>query len=95
MRGSGYPAYTTSAGWLGYSDEKVRQTGARRTGGGLDPFQDESWSRSSTMMFGAAAMIRDEIGPDRKLMMDANQIWDVDQAIEWMKTLARIRSVVD
>ena len=36
-----------------------------------------------------AAIIREEIGPDRKLMMDANQIWDVDEAIEWMKPLAK------
>jgi L-fuconate dehydratase len=38
-----------------------------------------------------AAIIRDEIGPGRKLMMDANQIWDVDQAIEWMKSLAKFQ----
>src|ERR1044072_6078115 len=36
-----------------------------------------------------AAIIREEIGPGRKLMMDANQIWDVDQAIDWMKPLAQ------
>ena len=36
----------------------------------------------------AAAIIREEIGPDRKLMVDANQIWDVDEAIDWMKSLA-------
>src|SRR2546423_11163137 len=36
-----------------------------------------------------AAILREEIGPERKLMMDANQVWDVPQAIEWMKALAR------
>jgi len=42
-----------------------------------------------------ASIIREEIGPDRKLMVDANQIWDVDQAIDWMKPAGAIRSLVD
>jgi L-fuconate dehydratase len=88
MREAGYPAYTTSAGWLGYSDEQVRQLVRK----GLD----EGWShfkmkvgRDASDDIRRAAIIREEIGPDRKLMMDANQIWDVDEAIEWMKPLAK------
>jgi L-fuconate dehydratase len=88
MRERGYPAYTTSAGWLGYSDEQVRQL----VRAGLD----EGWShfkmkvgRDASDDIRRAAIIRAEIGPDRKLMMDANQIWDVDEAIEWMKPLAK------
>src|SRR2546421_10613207 len=84
----GYPAYTTSAGWLGYSDEQVR----RLVREGLE----EGWShfkmkvgRDRNDDIRRAAIIREEIGPDRKLMMDANQIWDVDEAIEWMKPLAQ------
>ena len=88
MRAAGYPAYTTSAGWLGYSDDKVR----RLVRAGLA----EGWSHFK-MKVGRdldddvrrAAIIREEIGPDRTLMMDANQIWDVDQAIDWMKSLAQ------
>jgi L-fuconate dehydratase len=87
MRASGYPAYTTSAGWLGYSDEKIR----RLVREGIE----KGWTHFK-MKVGAnldddlrrAQLIRDEIGPDRALMMDANQVWDVQQAIEWMKELA-------
>jgi len=88
MRAGGYPAYTTSAGWLGYSDEKIR----RLVREGIE----RGWTHFK-MKVGAnldddvrrAKLIRDEIGPDRALMMDANQVWDVQQAIEWMKELAR------
>ncbi len=83
MREHGYPAYTTSAGWLGYSDEKIR----RLVREGID----KGWTHFK-MKVGAnldddirrAQLIRDEIGPARTLMMDANQVWDVGQAIEWM-----------
>jgi len=88
MRAQGYPAYTTSAGWLGYSDEKIR----RLVREGIQ----EGWTHFK-MKVGAnleddvrrAQLIRDEIGPDRTLMMDANQVWDVGQTIDWMKVLAR------
>src|SRR6266404_2844268 len=88
MREHGYPAYTTSAGWLGYSDEKIRHL----VRAGID----KGWTHFK-MKVGAnldddirrAQLIRDEIGPARTLMMDANQVWDVVQAIEWMKELAR------
>jgi len=90
MRAQGYPAYTTSAGWLGYSDEKIR----RLVREGID----QGWTHFK-MKVGAnldddvrrAQLIRDEVGPDRALMMDANQVWDVGQAIEWMKELKRFQ----
>ena len=43
----------------------------------------------------ALRIIREEIGPDRKLMIDANQVWDVDEAIDWMRAAGRVRPVVD
>ena len=84
---NGYPAYTTSAGWLGYSDEKIRGLVREALSQGWTEFkmkigQDLSTDRRR------AALIRDEIGSDCTLMMDANQVWDVPQAIEWMKELA-------
>jgi L-fuconate dehydratase len=88
MLESGYPAYTTSAGWLGYPDEKIRQLCREGIAAGWSHFKikvganlDDDCRR--------AAIIRHEIGPDRKLMLDANQCWDVPQAIEWMRVLAR------
>lgn len=90
MRASGYPAYTTSAGWLGYSDEKVRDLVRAGLAEGWAHFKMKV-GRDLNDDVRRAAIIREEIGPDRKLMMDANQIWDVDQAIEWMKPLARFQ----
>ena len=88
MRASGYPAYTTSAGWLGYSDDKVRRLVREGLSDGWTHFKMKV-GRDRNDDIRRAAIIRKEIGPDRKLMMDANQIWDVDQAIDWMKDLAR------
>ncbi|PYS23166.1 MAG: fuconate dehydratase [Acidobacteria bacterium] len=88
MRAVGYPAYTTSAGWLGYSDDKVRQLVREALVDGWSHFKMKV-GRDLDDDVRRAAIIREEIGPDRTLMMDANQIWDVDQAIEWMKPLAQ------
>ena len=83
----GYPAYTTSAGWLGYSDEKVRALVREGLAQGWTHFKMKV-GRDLDDDVRRARLIREEIGPDRKLMMDANQVWDVDQAIDWMKELA-------
>jgi L-fuconate dehydratase len=90
MRAIGYPAYTTSAGWLGYSDEKVRDLVRVGLAEGWAHFKMKV-GRDLNDDMRRAAIIREEIGPGRKLMMDANQIWDVDQAIEWMKPLAKFQ----
>lgn len=87
---NGYPAYTTSAGWLGYSEEKIRHL-CRQA-------KAEGWSHLK-MKVGAdieqdmrrAEIIREEIGYDLKLMMDANQRWEVDEAIQNMKLLAKYK----
>lgn len=88
----GFPAYTTSAGWLGYSDDKLAALCRRCV--------EEGWSHFK-MKVGAnleddirrASLIRDIIGYDCALMMDANQVWDVDQAISWMKELSKFNPV--
>jgi len=86
MCAHGYPAYTTSAGWLGYSDEKMRALIRAAVGEGwthfklkvgVDPADDAR----------RAQVMREEIGPTRTLMMDANQVWDVGQAIAAMRSL--------
>jgi L-fuconate dehydratase len=88
MLASGYPAYTTSAGWLGYSDDKVRQLVRAGLAEGWSHFKMKV-GRDRADDVRRAAIIREEIGPERKLMVDANQIWEVDEAIDWMKSLAR------
>src|SRR6478672_3423942 len=83
----GYPAYTTSVGWLGYDDAKIRRLCREALADG--------WTRFK-MKVGAdidddvrrIRIIRDEIGPDRMLAVDANQRWDVGTAIDWMARLA-------
>ena len=86
----GYPAYTTSAGWLGYRDEQVRALCREGLAHGWRHFKIKV-GRDLDDDIRRAAIIREEIGPDNRLMLDANQAWDVPQAIEWMGHLARFR----
>ncbi|WP_108718984.1 L-fuconate dehydratase [Miniimonas sp. S16] len=86
----GYPCYTTSAGWLGYSDDKLRRLLAEAI--------DEGY-RHVKLKVGAdlaedvrrLTIAREVIGWDAALMIDANQVWDVPQAIKWMEHLAPFR----
>ncbi|SHJ03548.1 L-fuconate dehydratase [Pseudozobellia thermophila] len=88
LKESGYPAYTTSAGWLGYSDEKMRRLCREAKEAGFDHMKIKVGSDLQDDMR-RAAIIREEIGPDLRLMMDANQKWDVDEAIENMGELKK------
>lgn len=87
MEQAGFPAYTTSAGWLGYSDARMR--------GLVREALAQGWSDFKMKVGGdlqddirRARILREEIGPDRRLMMDANQVWGVETAISWMRALA-------
>src|SRR5437016_7025849 len=82
MREHGYPAYTTSAGWLGYSDEKIRRLVRAALADGWTHFKMKV-GRKLGEDVRRATIIREEIGWERTLMLDANQVWDVGQAIEW------------
>ena len=84
----GYPAYTTSAGWLGYSDEKMRRLCQEAKKEGFKHMKIKVGSDIKDDMR-RAAIIREEIGEDLKLMMDANQKWDVDEAIVNMEQLKK------
>ena len=86
----GYPAYTTSAGWLGYSDEKMRTLVRERLAQGWTHFKMKV-GRNLADDLRRARLIREEIGWERKLMMDANQVWDVYEAIRFMKELSQFR----
>lgn len=87
LRQIGLPAYTSSAGWIGYSDDEVR-TRCRN-------YLDAGWSwfkmkvgRDVDDDVRRAGIIRDVIGNNGRLMVDANQVWSVDEAIEYMRYLA-------
>jgi L-fuconate dehydratase len=90
MRAAGYPAYTTSTGWLGYPDDKVRRLAREGVAAGWNHFKIKV-GRVLEDDIRRAGILREEIGPDRILMVDANQVWDVDQAIGWMERLAPFR----
>jgi len=90
MRRDGYPTYTTSAGWLGYSDEKLRSQCRDLMSRGWSHFKIKV-GRDLSDDIRRCTIIREEIGWDRKLMLDANQVWDVDQAIEQMQALAEFK----
>jgi len=87
---TGYPCYTTSAGWLGYSDEKLRRL--------CQEAVDQGY-RHVKLKVGAdladdlrrCAIVREMIGEERHLMVDANQVWDVATAVEWVQALSRFR----
>ncbi|HZN64070.1 MAG TPA: enolase C-terminal domain-like protein, partial [Tepidisphaeraceae bacterium] len=90
MRERGYPAYTTSAGWLGYPDDKIRRLCKEAVAQGFNHIKLKV-GRDVEDDRRRCSIIRDTIGPGRTLMVDANQYWEVDQAIDHMKRLAEFR----
>ena len=90
MLARGYPAYTTSAGWLGYSDEKLRRLCREGVAAGWTHFKQKVGGDLGDDLR-RARIIREEIGDGRTLMMDANQVWEVDEAIAAMRRLAEFR----
>jgi L-fuconate dehydratase len=85
----GYPAYTTSVGWFGFSDEKIRALSRKAL--------SEGWTHFKLKVGGDAAsdlrrgrIVREEIGWTNKLMMDANQKWGIDEAIARTHALAEL-----
>ena len=88
LQKNGYKAYTTSAGWLGYSDEKMRLLCKEAKAEGFTHMKMKVGSDLQDDMR-RAGIIREEIGADLTLMMDANQKWDVQEAIENMAQLKK------
>jgi L-fuconate dehydratase len=86
----GYPAYTTSVGWLGYSDDKLRRLCREYLAQGWESFKIKV-GRDLDEDIRRCAIIREEIGPSRRFMLDANQVWEVDEAISWTNALAEFK----
>ncbi|OAN61596.1 L-fuconate dehydratase [Sphingomonas sp. TDK1] len=87
LEANGYPCYTTSAGWLGYPDEKLRRLAQEAVDAGFHHIKLKV-GRDLEDDIRRVRIAREVLGPDRKLMIDANQVWDVGQAIEWVNALA-------
>ncbi len=83
----GYPCYTTSAGWLGYPDDKLRRLCQEAVEAGFNHIKMKV-GRDLEDDKRRLRIARETCGPDIKLMIDANQVWDVGQAIAWVKELA-------
>jgi L-fuconate dehydratase len=87
MRRDGYPAYVTSAGWMGYPDAQVRALCEQALAEGWTRFKIKV-GRDAAENARRCALVREIIGPDCWLMADANQAWDVAEAIEHVRALA-------
>ncbi|MGJ8680989.1 L-fuconate dehydratase [Paraglaciecola sp.] len=87
---NGYPSYTTSAGWLGYSDEKLARLAKEAVDQGFKHIKLKV-GQSLEDDIRRCSIAREVIGDDIKLMIDANQIWEVDTAIDWVNALAETK----
>lgn len=83
---TGFPAYTTGPGWLGFSDEKMLRLvrGALDEGFGLIKMKVAGNLDDDRRRLG---LVREAVGPDFRIAIDANQRWEVDEAIEWLSQL--------
>lgn len=90
LRHNGYPAYTTQVGWIGYSDEKIRSLCKEYLGKGYTAFKIKVGQKLENDIK-RCQLVRNEIGNKNYLMLDANQVWDVNEAISWMKQLAQFK----
>ncbi|MHA6721910.1 L-fuconate dehydratase [Sphingomonas sp. RS2018] len=83
----GYPCYTTSSGWLGYDDDKLRRLTQEAVDAGFTHVKLKV-GRDLADDIRRVGIAREVLGPDRRLMIDANQVWDVGPAIDWVKALS-------
>ena len=88
LREEGYPCYTTSAGWLGYSNKKLTRLATEAVESGFTHIKMKV-GRDLEDDIRRLEIVRSIMGPDRYLMIDANQVWEVDQAVEWVNQLKR------
>ncbi|MFV0427782.1 MAG: enolase C-terminal domain-like protein [Beutenbergiaceae bacterium] len=86
----GYPCYTTSAGWLGYDDDKIRRLLREAREQGYQYFKLKVGANLDDDIR-RLRIAREEVGWDANVMIDANQVWDVPQAIEWVRALAQFK----
>ncbi|MHA7177188.1 L-fuconate dehydratase [Arthrobacter sp. Sr24] len=87
LMAEGYPGYTTTPGWLGYSDEKLTRLAHEAVADGFKQIKLKVGADLSDDVR-RLRTARAAVGPDIKIAVDANQRWDVAEAIEWMSHLA-------
>ncbi|TXS03416.1 L-fuconate dehydratase [Streptomyces sp. col6] len=87
LRAEGYPAYTTSPGWLGYSDDKLVRLAEQAVADGFTQIKLKVGGRVDDDVR-RMALARKAVGPGVRIAVDANQRWDVADAVAWMTALA-------
>jgi len=87
LEAEGYPCYTTSAGWLGYPDDKLRRLAQEAVDAGFRHIKMKV-GRDFDDDVRRLTIVRETVGPDVELMIDANQVWEVGEAIDWVNRLA-------
>lgn len=87
LRSAGYPAYSTSAGWIGYGDDKLASLCKRAVGEGFDLIKLKVGGDLEDDVR-RCRLARETVGPEVRLAVDANQRWDVDEAVGRMDALA-------
>ncbi len=90
LKAGGYPAYTTSAGWFGFSDEKIRHLCREGLADGWTHFKLKVGGTPEDDMR-RARLMREEIGWDCRMMVDANQKWGVEEAIRRTLQLSEVK----
>ncbi|KAJ5233995.1 uncharacterized protein N7469_005761 [Penicillium citrinum] len=94
LNNTAVPAYTTSAGWLAFSGDKMREVLQETITAGYDTFKFKVGSNVQADRERLSA-VRDILGYDQgyQIMIDANQVWSVPEAIEYMKQLVEFKPV--
>ena len=87
LKTEGYPCYTTSAGWLGYPDDKLRRLCREAKASGFTHTKFKV-GRDLQDDIRRLTIAREELGDDMHIMIDANQVWEVEQAVDWVKELS-------
>ena len=90
LKSEGYPSYTTSAGWLGYSDAALREKCKDLKRRGWSHFKIKV-GRDLEDDKRRCRVLRQNMGYDAHMMIDANQVWDVPEAIHWIGQLAEFK----
>lgn len=86
----GYPAYTTSPGWLGYTDEKMQRLAREAVAAGFRTIKLKVGMNVEDDVR-RCRLARETVGPDVAIAVDANQRWDVPDAIAWLRHLADVK----
>jgi L-fuconate dehydratase len=88
VEANGFPAYTTSAGWIGYSEDTLPQRVHDALAAGFTHLKLKVGGDPATDLR-RTRIVREAMGPEHRLSLDANQAWNVGEAIARVEELAQ------